>query len=73
MTSEVMKNLHLNNVSIHIKFQQNRFINNCVRKKKAKMPEFRSFLVRYRRNYVIKNSRIREKEIVLQLNPFFLG
>ena len=37
-----MKNLRLHNVSIHRKFYQNRFINECARKKKAKIPESRS-------------------------------
>ena len=67
MTSEVilhfMKNLRLHNVSIHRNFYQNRFINECARKKKAKIPESqsprvpesRSFLVRYRRTYVLNN------------------
>ena len=50
-----MKNLRLHNVSIHRNFYQNRFINECARKKKAKIPESRSFLVRYRRTYVLKN------------------
>ena len=34
-------------------FYQNRFINECARKKKAKIPESRSFLVGYRRTYVL--------------------
>ena len=42
---DFMKNLHLHNVSFHRKFLKNRFINKCVRKKKAKIPftESRSF------------------------------
>ena len=66
MTFEVilyfMKNLCFYNVSIHRKFDQNRFINEYAKKKKAKisesrnhgMTESRSFLVRYRRTYVLK-------------------
>ena len=53
---EFMKNVHLHNVSIHRKFYQNRFINKCVRKKKAKILQSRSpgvFLVIYRRTYVL--------------------
>ena len=74
MTFEVilyfMKNLCLHNVSIHTNFYQNRFINEYDRKKKAKISESRSlgvpesrshgsFLVRYRRTYVLKK-RTRE-------------
>ena len=33
-----MKNLRLHNVSIHRNFNQNRFINECDRKRKAKIP-----------------------------------
>ena len=39
-------------VSIPRNFYQNRFINECARKKKAKIPEF---LVKYRRTYVLNN------------------
>ena len=65
MTFEVnvyfMKNLRLHNVSIHRNFDQNRFLNEYARKKKAKISESRSpgvteswsFLVRYRRTYVL--------------------
>ena len=46
MTSEVIlfsiKKLCLNNVSIHIDFYQNRFINENARKKKAKISESQS-------------------------------
>ena len=35
-------------------FYQNQFINKYARKKKAKISESRSFLVRYRRTYVLK-------------------
>ena len=67
MTFEVilyfMKNLYLYNISIHGNLYQNLFINEYARKKKAKIsesrspgvPESRSFLVRYRRTYVLKN------------------
>ena len=66
-----IKNMRLHIVSIHKFFYYNRFINECVRKNKAKISEFRSpgvtesrnhgftgsrsFLVRYRRTYVLKN------------------
>ena len=68
MTFEViiyfMKNLRLYNVSIHRNFYQNRFINEYARKKKAKISESwsfgvtesRSFLVRYRRTYVLNKT-----------------
>ena len=60
---DFMKNLRLRNVNIHRKFEQNRLINECVRKKKAKIPKSqnpgitktRNFLVRYKRTYVLKN------------------
>ena len=42
-------------VSIQRNFYQNQFINECARKKKAKIPESRRFLVRYRRTYVLNN------------------
>ena len=45
-----MINLRLYSVSIH--FYQNRIMNECKMKKKAKIPEF---LVRYRRTYVLNN------------------
>ena len=66
-----MKILRLHNVSIHRNFYQNRFINKYARKKKAKIsesrshgarnhgvPESRSFLVKYRRTYVLKNYEV---------------
>ena len=71
MTSEVIlnfiKNLHLHNVSIHRNFFKNRFINECAKKKKDKIPESwsheipesRSFLVRYRRTYVLDNIKFK--------------
>ena len=42
-------------------FYENRFINECARKKKAKIPEFQSFtisefFVRCRRTYVLNNT-----------------
>ena len=54
---DVLKKLCLHNVSIHRNFEQNGFINECARKKKANpiIPESRSFLVIYRRTYVLKN------------------
>ena len=70
MTVEVklyfIKNLHLDNVSIHRDFYQNQFLNEYARKKKAKISESRSpgitesrsFLVRYRRTYVLNKRRI---------------
>ena len=54
-----MKNLRLYNVSIHRKFYQNRFINECAGKKKAKITESWRFLVRYRRTYVLKKYHMR--------------
>ena len=51
-----MKYLRLHNISIHINVYQNRFINECARKIKAKIPEsqsFRVFFVRFRRTYVL--------------------
>ena len=56
----LMKNLRLSNVSLHrFFFYQNRFTNECVRKKKAKIPvsQSKSFFVRYRRTYVPKNTK----------------
>ena len=55
VTFEVMKYLRINNISIHINFYQNRFINECYRKIKSKIPEFHIFLVRCRRTYVLNN------------------
>ena len=40
-----MKYLRIYNISIHINFYQNRFINECARKLKAKIPESQSFTV----------------------------
>ena len=58
MTFEVilhfMKNMFVVNVSIHRNFYQNWFINECARRKKAKILESLSFSVRYRRTYVLK-------------------
>ena len=63
MTFEVilikMKYLCLYNVSIHIKFYQNQFVNECARKINAKIPEsqrFTVFFAKYRRTYVLKNN-----------------
>ena len=58
MTSEVilylMKNLHLHNVNNHrFFFYQNHFLNEYATKKKTKIPESCSFLVRYKRSYVL--------------------
>ena len=43
MTFEVIvyeiQNLHLYIVSFHLNFHQNRFINECARKEKAKIPK----------------------------------
>ena len=66
MTSYVihfMKNLRLCNVSIHIHFYLNRFINECGRKIKAKtlesqsftVSQSQSFFVRFKRTYVLNN------------------
>ena len=59
-----MKYLRINNISIPINFYQNRFINECARKIKAKIPEFhsfrvsqfQSFFVRCRRTYVLNKA-----------------
>ena len=64
-----MKNLRLHNVSIHNFFYQNRLINEYVRKKKAKISESRSFLVRYRRTYVLNNIIKRPLKIRWQNTP----
>ena len=51
-----IKYLRNYNISMYINFYQNRFINECARKKKAKIPEFQSFrvfFVRCRRTYVL--------------------
>ena len=41
----LIKNVCILNVSIHINFYENQFINECARKKKAKILEFQSFLL----------------------------
>ena len=49
----LMKYLHIHNISIHINFYQNLFLNECV-----KIPgshSFRVFFVRCRRTYVLNN------------------
>ena len=43
VTLDFMKKLCLENVSIHRNFEQNRFINECARKKKAKIPVILEF------------------------------
>ena len=48
-----VKYLRVHNVSIHINFDRNRFINQCVRKTFLKFPYRRSFFVRCRRTYVL--------------------
>ena len=80
MTFEVilylMKNLRLHDVSIHRNFYQNRFINEYARKKKKL--KSRSFLVRYRRTYVLKKVikfvewkiKYKKKEFKYHLNSF---
>ena len=53
-----MKYLRIHNITIHINHYKNRFINECARKIKDKIPEshsFRVFFVRCRRTYVLKN------------------
>ena len=40
-----MKYLRMHNISIHISFYQNQFINECAKKIKAKIPESQSFTV----------------------------
>ena len=50
-----MKYLRLHNISIHINIYQNRFINECARMIKAKIPESQSlrvFFVRCRITYM---------------------
>ena len=56
-----MKYLHIHNISIHINFYQNRFINECVRRiflnsRKDVKTERRSFFVSCRRTYVLNKS-----------------
>ena len=57
MTYEVIlyfiKKLRLYIVSIQRNVYQNRFINECANKKKAKIPDSRSFLARYRGTYIL--------------------
>ena len=62
MTSDYKKKLFFYYVSIHRNFYQNRFINECARKKKAKMLEFQRFFVGYRRTYLF---------FVLQIKNYF--
>ena len=64
-----------NNISIHINFYQTRFINECVKKIKAKIPESHSFtilvffFVRCRRTYVVikKSAKMSNKDINKEL------
>ena len=54
-----MKNLHPHNVSIHINFYHNRFINECPRKSFVKILQRRTdvmSLLRCRRTYVLNNA-----------------
>ena len=51
-----IKNLRLHNVRIHTNFYQKRFLNECARKKIAKIPDFQSLFFFYRnveRSYVL--------------------
>ena len=78
-----MKYLRFSNISIHINFYQNRFINECFRKnflkfaerrkdgkterRKDVKTERRSFFVSCRRTYVL-NNRSTQTKIVLKFN-----
>ena len=44
-----------------IEIYQNRFINECVRKKKAKIPEGRKAFWSYRRTYVLNLIRVKKR------------
>ena len=66
-----------NNISIHIIFYQNQFINECVRKKFLKFSERQlerhkdgktEFFVRCRRTYVLNNT-IREHTLCAECQP----
>ena len=62
-----MKILCVHNVGIHRNFDQNRFINECARKKLANFPESRRYgeFVRYRRTHVPNNT------VYFNLNLFY--
>ena len=64
----------------HIEFfYQNQFINEYARKTKAKIPESRNFLVRYRRTYVpnklqkLKEKKSEERESVKKVRAMGKG
>ena len=65
MTFEVIlyliKILCHHNVSIHINCYQNQFINEYPRNKKAKISKSRSFLVRYRKAYILNKYNYLQK------------
>ena len=72
------KKLHLHNVSNHRNFYQNRFINECAKKKQAKIlwfPSFpaQSFFVRFRRTHDLNNSVTSLQNINLRLEYFAEG
>ena len=65
-----MKYLHFHNISIHINVNQNRFINECARKIKAKIPESQSlrfFFVRCRRTYIHNNRKFGCSNIIFAI------
>ena len=70
-----MKNLPLHNVSNHRNFYQNQFINEYAKKKKAKISESQSFLVRYRRTYLVwlNNEKLSLKVKLLGEKKYFVG
>ena len=57
------KKMHLYIVSNHRNFYQNQFINDCARKKKAKILESQSFLVRYRRTCVLDKRDMEKRSV----------
>ena len=69
ITFEVIPHF-MKSFSIYRQFYQNRFINDCARKKKAKIQKLRSyrvFFVRYRRSYVFKNTLLRLNVLIKTL------
>ena len=78
----IKKKVRLHNVIIHRNFYQNRFIKECSRRKKAKIPMFHSlpvsefFFLRYRRTYVLNNVLIMLQQLFNILggtNNIFVG
>ena len=65
--------VYLFDVSIHRKFDQNWFLNECARMKKAKILQFQSYFVRYRRtqkSQLVKSALWRLKDQIHCLNYF---